>query len=1282
MPPTDTRRYFGPYTLIEDEPSCLRDGHDIGLYPQEFELLKVFLDNSGQWLSKPALFSALWPNENVDVELDNRIQVLVSNLKKKLDSPGKDYIRGRRRTGYRFDADVAYARTIPDEDCPWPGLRFVGEERAKYFYGRDYDILQMTQKLERHNFLVVTSSSGIGKSSLVRAGLVPSLKAQAEATGERVVSAIFTPTAEPLRQLAEQLLKLMQLQVTEEAIDQTIQSLSADAEGLKAALEVVEGDRILLVIDQFEELTLCRDKAQREIFVDNLMTAISGLPNRLWIVLTLRVDLYSQFQAYPALWRQLSNQHNLSKLSRDQLREVIEKPAESIDLSLDEGLADQILNDLGDERTSVPLLSHTMGELFKRRKGTRLTFESYHSIGGVGKAIGTHAQKVYKRFPPAEQTLMRAIMIDLIQVGDRSEHDVRRPKPFRELTGQGLDAEQRATIIRVLCDERLLFKGELPDESVEICHEALIHHWWTLGRWINDGRDALRRFDRLRNDSEDWEKSNRDSTLLYQGTKLADAHIAIARYSEFMKPKVEAEFLGTLHSKFINASDVAHKRRRRRALFLKIALGVLATSIVYVTSRWFEDSSKRREIAQQRDRAESRRLSADAISQLSNDPELSLLLAIEAGKLASTQETDIALRRALTALDQRAVYLGHKAQVISICVSPDGRSLLTAGADREARIWDIAERTTKSVFQGHTDWVNSAAYSPDGTRIITAGRDAQIRIWDVTTRETVKIISGHEGSVQNAVFSSDGKRILSAGEDGTVRLWNAETGKALLPPLKASSNWVNVAIFSPDDNLIASAGGDGTVGLWNSHTGQKLKTFPAHQGTVIGVAFDKEGRRLVTAGSDKTAKVWDTGTWQAKTELRGHTGPVFSVEFSRNGKWVLTSSKDGTAKVWDAESGLELKAFRGHRSAINGAVFSDDGNYAYTASGDGTVRMWAIEFGQRVGSLRGHSDVVVKTTFSPDGNGLVTASHDNTVRLWNVKTLQQARVLLHPASVEDVVFSADGTLIATAGADGIGRIWKTNSGELSRTLIRSTLPEAHKALTSVSISSDNEHIISGAEDGTLQLWDVTTGTLLKNWQAHKEPTGRNLGPGILAVVFSPENRFVATSGGDNVVRLWNVANQTKEAEWDLGTGAINSVAFSKNGQYLVGACKDQTARVWSISDKRTIAVLRGHDNSVVSANFSPDTELLLTASFDKTARLWEIGANEVLSIFAWNNAPLTGASFSSNGTTIAIADSTGLVQLYACEICAAHTQDLLRIAENHRTRELTPSERQRFLVAN
>src|SRR5205823_6583586 len=175
-------------------------------------------------------------------------------------------------------------------------------------------------------------------------------------------------------------------------------------------------------------------------------------------------------------------------------------------------LVDEILNDLGEEPAALPLLSHTMAELFKYREGVRLTLSGYHRTGGVGKAIGKHADRIYDDFSRSEQEHMKNIMIELTRVGDKPEHDVRSPKALQELIGEDIDADERERVIRVLLNERLLFKGDAPDELVEICHEALIQQWSKLRRWLDSGRDQLRRFDRLREDAYDWEK-NRDPTL-------------------------------------------------------------------------------------------------------------------------------------------------------------------------------------------------------------------------------------------------------------------------------------------------------------------------------------------------------------------------------------------------------------------------------------------------------------------------------------------------------------------------------------------------------------------------------------------------------------------------------------------------------------------------------------------------------------------------------------------------------------------------------------------------
>ena len=1276
----DSRKSLGPYILDMNGRSCWRDGRSLDLDPQEFALLSFFIEHNGDWVKKEDLFDAFWPDENTGA--DGRLRSALSVLKRKLGSPGREYFETKWKTGYRFKADVRDLATIPDEACPWLGLRSIDEEHSESFCGRVDDVYNIIAKLNRHNFLAVTSLSGIGKSSLVRAGLIPALKQRAESDNRTFTYRVFTPKQSPLRQLAKQTLTLTGALSTPDALQREIEFLASTPEGLQTRLNTVSSDRILLVVDQFEE---CENSDERDIFIINLLNAVRGLNERLWVVLTLRTDFYSKFELTP-IWSELSqNQYGIAKLSRDQLREAIEEPARSVHLKIDEGLVDEILNDLGDGPAALPLLSHTMAELFKQRDGTRLTLLGYQSTGRVGRAIAKHADAVYKQFSEPQQAHVRSVMLELTQAGDKSEHDVRRSKLLKDLIGEE-ESEDLEAIIRKLSDERLLIieRQQLEDsvtETVEICHEALIQHWPTLKGWLDEGRDTLIRFERFNSDARAWQESNkdnetdRDRSLLYSGLRLKEALEIYPTYARL-------GLMANLHFQFIDASEsqaeareeVERRRRITRRRWKAIGLALLILVVLFIG---LFIGAKR-----QRDRAEARRLSSDSVSQLKNDPELSLLLAIEAARFASTEQTDSALRRALASLFQRATYLGHQKQVISLDVSPDGQHILTGGADSEARIWDIHAGTTVKKLTGHSDWINWAAYSHDGKRIVTAGRDGRVLIWNAATAQVInELKGGHTGSVQNAVFSPDGKLVLTAGEDSTARVWDAETGKEIMAPLQGHSKWINTAVFSPDGNLIATASGDGTARIWNAKTGKVLTTLTGHGGTVLGVAFDTDGQRLITTSSDKTARVWRVADWKMILELPAHNGPVNSGQFSSDGKWILTASKDGTAKLWDANSGLELETFHGHRSGINAAVFSIDGNFVFTASGDGTARMWAIQFGQRLGSLNGHSDVVVKSTFSADGKWIATASHDKTARIWDAHTLQQTALFQHPDLVDDIAFSPDGTLIATVSHDGKGRLWNVSSGNVSQELVRQSIPRDRSGLTSVAFSSDGARIVTGAQDGTVQVWETQSGRILANWQAHWRASSQGPEASTLSVVFSPRDEFIATSGSDNAVRLWNASDWKQKSEWEIGTGQINTVAFSPNGQYLVGACQDQTARVWNISDKQTMAVLRGHDQSVVSATFSPNAALLLTTGRDKTARLWELGANEVLSIFAWNADPLTAAYFSPNGRTIAISDTKGVVQLYSCDICAAQTSELLSIAQDRRTRELTPSERQRFLSA-
>jgi WD40 repeat protein/DNA-binding winged helix-turn-helix (wHTH) protein len=1247
MPSSDTRRIgFGLFVLDLSLRTVTKNGARIKLDPKVFDTLHYFVVNRGRLLTKEEILDAVWPDTHVN---EANVQRNIHEIREALGAEAKDYIETRWREGYIFWPEVIDLSSISDDLCPWVGLRELREEDARYFFGREAEVQELLAKIQQTNFIAVVGSSGTGKSSLVRAGLIPALKRKQSENDPQLECrvAVFSPADSPAHKLSEALITLQ------------------DADKSLAGL---------VVIDQFEELTLCEEQDEQQAFVDNLVSLISR-DGRLSLVLTIRTDFYSKFEAFPKLWRQITeNQYGVTPLSREALHRTIAGPAQSVDLEIEPGLVDEILDDLGDVRAALPLLSHTMQELFKRREVRRLTLKSYRDIGGVRGAIANHADSVYERFSASDKKYVKHIMISLTKVGDKPEYDVRQRRLLSELVEGKHRYEDIQRVVQTLSNEHLLSiitdqerlrpDGSAGDLSVEICHEALIRHWPLLRKWLNENRESLLKFEQLDSAAKEWEEANQNPELVYKRNRLQEVESTQQQYAAFLKES-HLRFLAASRELVIKEDRAEANRRRLKQIgkFFAILILLLLVGLAGAMLKW-------QEAASQRDLAKSRGIAAQAAAQLLSDPQLSLLLAVEAGRLASSIESSATLRRALARANERRVFAGHRLQVVSVAISPNGKYLLTGGADKEARLWDVATGTTLKVFAGHRDWINWAAFRFDGKQIVTASRDGTARIWNVETGLTTVELVGHQDSVQNAVFSPDGTKILTAGEDGTARVWNAQTGTLLLT-LLGHKRWVNTAVYSPDGRLIATASGDNTAMIWDAETGRHLQTLSQHRGTVLSVAFDSTGKKLITSSSDKTAILWNVDTWERGIDLIGHEGPVNGAEFSRDGRWILTGSKDGTARVWDAQRGVVVVELRGHRSGINAAVFSPDGEFAFTASGDATARMWSPWLYAKLTSFQAHTGDVKSIGFSAAGDLLLTASSDGKVRIWSARYWNQVAEFVHPDSVERAVFSPDGSIVATACNDGKARLWETRSGQLKTELI-----DRKKAINSIAFSNDGEKIVTASQDGTVKIWSVTSNQLFRTLEWAPQGTQATE---PLSVVFSPDGKLVAAACSDFVIRAWSVETGEAIFSLNIGTGLIHDLSFSPNGESLVAACDDETVRVWSVADRQNVAVLRGHEQSVNSANFSMGGALILSTSKDRTVRLWDLRANEMLGVVTVSDYEMTQASFSPNGKLITMTGRNGVVSVYECNVCDATLEELMRLAEERKTRELTSSERDRFL---
>ncbi|WP_329086386.1 nSTAND1 domain-containing NTPase [Streptosporangium sp. NBC_01469] len=1181
------------------------------------------------------------------------------------------------------------------DGSPYRGLMPFTETAAEVFYGRETATAELVSALSRQlgglGLLLVTGASGVGKSSLLRAGLMPAVGRGelSEAARHWPRHTLDRPTSSPLSRLAILLAGLAGLDAPtvlerlagspERAHLLVRQAVEADARRRGLPAQAVAECRLLLVLDQFEEIfTLQRSddrpeaQAEREAFFTALHSAATvscgpgDVPAAL-VVVALRGDFIDRCAEHPQLVSALrGNPFVLAPMGESDLRRTITGPADAAGLDIEPGLVDAVLAELRTrpgrfEAGALPLVSQAMFTTWEHLEGNRLTSRGYARTGGVTHAVATSAEAAYRELDAEGQETARRVFHQLTLVS-RDGVLTRRAVPRTALhAGGGGERGEVERVLEVFAQRRLLV---VDTESVQAAHDVLLTAWPRLRGWLEADLAGHALYGELVDDAAEWHRRGRQAAYLYRGEHLANLLEMLPRWQADPDrypalPGVPQEFLE------------AGSRSESRAVFRRRTL--LATlSILLVVALAAAGAAVRSEqqAIRQRDTAVAQGLAAK-IERLTADPALSALLAVAAWRISP--EPDELRASLLTVLSNpgRAVLTGNGTRISAVAFSPDGRTLAGASGSRDdgsLLLWDVATRKRIGApLTGHTDGVASVAFSPDGRTLASGGYDHTLRLWDVATRKQIGTpLTGDGFGVESVVFSPDG-RTLASGAGETVRLWDVATRKQIGAPLTDHTDGVASVAFSPDGRTLASGGYDHTLRLWDVATRKRIGApLTGHTGAVVSVAFSPDGRTLATRSNDGSLRLWDVATRkQIGTPLTGHTGAVVSVAFSPDGR-TLVSTSDKSVLVWDVATRKQIGTLLpGDGFGVESVAFSPDGRTLATGSNDGIVRLWNVTTPTLISFPTDAGDRI-SAVFSPDGRTLAT-SGNKSVRLWDVATRKQIATPLtgHTESVESVAFSPDGRTLAAGSNDGSVRLGDVATRkQIGPPLTGHTWPVA-----SIAFSPDGRTLAtSGYKEGAVRLWDVATrkqiGTPLTGYSGAMVP-----------VAFNPDGRTLATGGDrDGSVRLWDVATRKQIGPPLTGhTWPVASIAFSPDGRTLAtSGDSDGSVRLWDVATRKQIATpLTGHTESVESVAFSPDGKTLVTAGSDRTLRLWDVATRKQI------GAPRIGDDygiirvvFSPDGKTLATAGFDRILRLWDVEIPNNLPEALCAIA----ARSLTPAE--------
>jgi WD40 repeat protein len=1165
--------------------------------------------------------------------------------------------------------------TEVDSLSPYKGLTPFEDSDLDvlFFFGRERERELVEANLMASRLTVLYGDTGVGKTSILRAGVAHNLRSVARKNLEqRREPGLAVAVFDSWRDDPAVALRRAVAEAVTGALGGSLQAPDEEAsliDALRMWQQVLDGD-VYVILDQAEEYFLYHSGEEGAgSFAVDFPAVVNSSDLRVHFLIAIREDALAKLDVFRAkIPNVLGNYLRLEHLDPQAARTAIVEPvaqynrlvAETEAVEIEAELVDAVLEqvvagkvDVGQSgrgaveggdgvvRIETPYLQLVMQRLWDEERSTdalRLRLETLCRLGGAEHIVHDHVDGALTGLTPAEKDVAARMFDHLVTPsGTKIAHEAGDLARYAR-TPEG----DIIPVLTKLGNERILRSvagNGTRGSRYELFHDVLA-----------------------------------EPVLAWKA-----AH---ETHTELDRQKAE--------------SEKRHRRLLRLVAVAAVALLVMAGVTVFALTQRSEARSQAR-------LARARELAARAIAQLDIDPQRSLALAVDAASLRHIPQAEDVLRTALIQSKERAVLPSH-GPVNTAVFSPDGSRVLTASNDGAARIWPLGERRAVRVLR-HAGPVHTAVFSRDGGLVVTASQDGTARIWQTRSGRQLRTLPQH-GPVTAASFSPDGTLVLTAG-GGKARLWQTATGRMLhalrhpgpvlggsfsrdsrlvvtigsdrdgsnmrarifdvgsgrlLRELRATG--VTAATFSPDGLRVVTGSEDHTAAIWRIRDGKRVRLFAEQQSGVTDALFGPNGRLAVTTSSDGATRVWDARAGRRPVAtLLGHVNAVNSASFSNDGKFLITASADGTARVWEAANGRPEAVLRGHTDSVAEGAFSLDGRAVVTASADGTARVWDPGTASELRVFTRARAPVRVASFSSDNRFVLTAGDDGTARILTVGG-GLIRVLRHPGPVASATFGPNGRLVFTAGADRVLRVWKAATGALLHD-VRGV------SAGPLAVSPDGQRLAAPAENGIIRIW--STATFSPVMELRK-------GAPFTAVSFSPDGRTIATAGEEGIARIWDARTGALLRTLEGHKAALTGAQFSPNGKLLVTSSRDHDVRIWDVATGMPSELLRGHFGPVFGASFSPDSRWVVSAG-PSTAGLWQVSDGRLLLYLRHHTEPLTSASFSPDGRRILTSSRDGTVQSYRCELCGG-IDDLLVLANTRLAglaRPLTAAERQRYL---